>query len=292
MLMIGKNFKNYSSQEEALMTHIDMYGRTHELDDKSLGAIAARLEARRHSERYMAMLCEYLDAVDVSKAGDTLVLGCGTGVEVRELIQRPGFQSQVIAVDISPELIERAKTVFRHEGIASAIDWRVGDAQDLDLPDQRFDLIIAHTLISHVPDPESVVREAARLVRPGGTVIIFDGDYATLTFGADDPEDGRLADDKIISGLVANPRVMRSLPRMLRRLGLDLVGHRAWVLPEIGTADFYLSGLSSFSVLLPKAGVMTVEETEAFVSDQRQAHENGAFFASSNFYAMFARRPD
>ena len=46
------------------MSVVDVYGRTHELDPKSLEAIAARLEARRGSERYMAMLHEYLDALD------------------------------------------------------------------------------------------------------------------------------------------------------------------------------------------------------------------------------------
>jgi ubiquinone/menaquinone biosynthesis C-methylase UbiE len=39
----------------------------------------------------------------------------------------------------------------------------VGDAQALDLPDAAFDLVLAHTLVSHVPDPDRVVREAARM---------------------------------------------------------------------------------------------------------------------------------
>ena len=272
------------------MSVVDVYGRTHELDARSLEAIAARLEARRGSERYMAMLHEYLDPLDWTAVREVLALGCGTGVEVRALVRRPGFAGRVTAVDISADLIARGEALARDEGLSDRIDWRVGDAQALDLPDAAFDLVLAHTLVSHVPDPDRVVREAARMVKPGGTVVVFDGDYATLTYGTDDPEHGRRMDQKIVAGIIANPRVMRGMPRLLRRAGLDLVGSRAWVLTEIGRAEFFLASLQSFRLLLPKAGVATPEEVEAFVADQLRASEEGTFFAGYNFYAMVARR--
>ena len=162
----------------------------------------------------------------------------------------------------------------------------VGDAQELRLSDGVFDLVLAHTLVSHVPDPKRVVQEAARVVRPGGTVVIFDGDYATLTFGVD-----REMDEKIISANIANPRVMRAMPQLLREVGLKLVDSRGWMLTEIGRADFFLGSLQSYPVLLPKAGVATPEEVQAFVDRQLRASEDGTFFAGYNFYAMIAERP-
>jgi ubiquinone/menaquinone biosynthesis C-methylase UbiE len=48
--------------------------------------------------------------------------------------------------------------------------------------DGEFDIVILHTLISHADDPARVLGEARRVVRPGGTVAVFDGDYASLTF--------------------------------------------------------------------------------------------------------------
>ena len=53
----------------------------------------------------------------------------------------------------------------------------------LDLPAASFDAAVAHTLVSHVRDPLAVLAEAARVTRPGGCVAVFDGDYASLTFG-------------------------------------------------------------------------------------------------------------
>ena len=59
-----------------------------------------------------------------------------------------------------------------------------------------------------IRDPKLVVRKAARVARPGGTVVIFDADYATMTSGVD-----REMDERIISGVIANPRVMRACAR-------------------------------------------------------------------------------
>ena len=104
-----------------------------------------------------------------------------------------------------------------------------------------FDLVLAHTLVSHVPEPKRVVQQAARVVRPGGMVVIFDGDYATMTFGTD-----REMDEKIIAGVIANPRVMRGMPQLLREVGLKLIDSRGWMLTEIGRADFFLDRYSPF----------------------------------------------
>jgi ubiquinone/menaquinone biosynthesis C-methylase UbiE len=272
------------------MSHIDIYGRTHELTPNVLDVIAARLEARRSSQRYMSMLYEYLDHLDFSDHQEVLFLGCGTGVEIRELLTRPNFQGNITALDISQTLVDRGQATFAEEGIGGSVRWLVGDAQDTQLPDQCFDKIFAHTLISHVPSPETVVSEIARLLKPNGIAVIFDGDYGTLTYGTDDPAYGKDMDEKIIRGLIANPRVMRSLPRMFKKAGLKLQNSMSWVLAEIGKADFFVSSLDSLSVLLPSAGVATIEEVEKFVEEQRKANDEGTFFAGYNFYAMIAKK--
>ena len=274
------------------MSHIDIYGRTHELDPNILDVIATRLEARRSSQRYMSMLYEYLDHLDFSKHQEILFLGCGTGVEVRELLALPNFQGNITALDISQALVDRGQSTFAEEGIGTEVRWLVGDAQDTKLLDQSFDMVFAHTLISHVPDPEIVVNEMARLLKPGGIAVIFDGDYATLTYGTDDPAYGKKMDEKIIRGLIANPRIMRSMPRMFRRAGLELKKSMSWALTEVGKADFFLPSLDSLSALLPSAGVATSEEVDKFVEDQRKAHDEGTFFAGYNFYAMIAQKSE
>jgi SAM-dependent methyltransferase len=250
------------------MPFMDGYGCTHQLDAPTVEVIATRLETRSNSTRYMAMLREYLGAPDVASATDVPASGCGTGVEVREFLCEPAFRGRATALDLSATLVEAGRRIAEEKGLADRIEWVVGDAQATELPDAAFDLVIAHTLVSHVPEPDKVIKEAARVVRASGTVVVFDGDYATLTFGAD-----ATMDAKIISGLIANPRVLRSLPLIFRSAGLKLVDSRGWALTETGHADFFLAGLESFSVLLPKAGVASQEEVDAFVAEQLRASD-------------------
>ena len=151
--------------------------------------------------------------------------------------------------------------------------------------------MIAHTLMSQVPAPDLVLAEAARVVRPGGTVAIFDIDPASLTFGTEDPDYGRRMESAISAALLANPRLMRTMPLLLRRANLDLVDSLAWVLSEIGTGDFWVGALDSFLVLVPEAGVVSPDEIRDFVAGQRRASAEGTFFASANYYAYVATRP-
>ena len=150
--------------------------------------------------------------------------------------------------------------------------------------------MIAHTLMSHVSTPDAVLAEAARVVCPGGTVAIFDIDPASLTFGTEDPAYGARMEGAISGALLANPLLMRTMPLLLRRAGLELVDSLAWVISEIGTGDFWVGALDSFLVLVPEAGVLSPDEIQAFVDAQRRASAEGTFFASANYYAYLARR--
>ncbi|WP_271899665.1 methyltransferase domain-containing protein [Candidatus Phyllobacterium onerii] len=104
--------------------------------------------------------------------------------------------------------------------------------------DGSFEALVAHTLLSHVDDPIVVLREAARLVRSGGMIGIFDGDYASLTFGHADSDKGQAYDNAVVSGVVTSPRVMRQMPRLVEAAELQLVTTFPYILAEIGKPIF------------------------------------------------------
>jgi 2-polyprenyl-3-methyl-5-hydroxy-6-metoxy-1,4-benzoquinol methylase len=82
----------------------------------------------------------------------------------------------VLGIDLSPYLMTAAQRLAREEGVDERLDFRVGDACAVEAADATFDAVIAHTLLSHVEDPSLVVREAARVLRPGGMLA-----YSTET---------------------------------------------------------------------------------------------------------------
>jgi SAM-dependent methyltransferase len=273
------------------MILIDPSGRTRELGEPALAAMIARLEQRGAHPSFAAMLHAYLDRLPLASARSVLDLGCGTGVAARAVASRPEFAGRIVGIDLSPHMVAAARRLAHEQGLAERITFQVGDSQGLEEADAACDVVIAHTLMSHVPAPEAVLAEAARVARPGGIVAIFDVDPASLTFGTEDPEYGQRMERAISSALLANPRLMRTMPLLLRRAGLELVDSLAWVISEIGTGDFWIGALDSFLVLAPEAGVLPLDEIQAFVDAQRRASAEGTFFASANYYAYLARRP-
>jgi ubiquinone/menaquinone biosynthesis C-methylase UbiE len=272
------------------MASIDPFARTDKLDEGTLAALVTRFEARGKHPAFARMLRDYLEAMNIAAAATVLDLGCGTGLAARAIARRPGFSGRIVGVDLSPYLVAAAKRLAGEEGLAGCLEFRAGDVRRLDCGDAAFDVLVAHTLVSHVADPLSVLKEAARVVKPGGMVGIFDGDYASLTFDHADPLKGKANDEALISALVTNPRVMRQMPRLLRAAGLELVTSFSYVLSEIGTANFWGSAIEAYRKLVPKAGVMSEDEANAWAAALRGDSDAGVFFGSSNYYAYVARR--
>jgi ubiquinone/menaquinone biosynthesis C-methylase UbiE len=272
------------------MATVDVYRITDQLDDPTLEVLVTRLEARGKHPRFTAMMNEYLEAMSIDPAGAVLDLGCGTGLVARTLARRTGFTGRITAIDTSPYLIAAANRLGEEDGVASAVEFRTGDARALDLPEASFDSVVAHTLVSHVEDPLGVLREIARVVKPGGTVGIFDGDYASLTFGSADPASGKADDEALINAIVTSPRVMRQMPQFLVEAGLRLEASFSYVIADIGKADFWASAIQSFRRFLPRAGAMSDDRAEEWAKTLLERSDQGIFFGASNYYSYVAKR--
>jgi ubiquinone/menaquinone biosynthesis C-methylase UbiE len=273
------------------MKSSDPYAQTDSLDDSLLQVIVKRLETRGRHPAFEKMLVDYLNAMLIDTAKTVLDMGCGTGIAARAIARRRDFSGRVLGIDLSPTLAQTAAQLAADEGLRDRVEFRVGDSCRLDLGDGVFDAVVAHTLLSHVDDPLAVVSEAARVVRPGGMIGIFDGDYASMTFGHADPVKGKAYDEAIISGVVTSPRVMRQMPRLLKTAGLQPVTSFSYILAEVGKADFWAPAIESFRRLVPKSGIMTEEEADVWAEGLRLDSVAGVFFGASNYYGYVARRP-
>lgn len=269
----------------------DPYNRTGELSEAALTAMADRLESRGRDPAFVRMLDDYLAAMDVDRLALVLDVGCGTGVAARRLAQLGAFTGSIVGIDRSPDLIDVARRQAAAEGLAGRIDFRVGDAAALGDLNGRFDAAIAHTLVSHVDDPLTVVREIAACVRSGGSVAIFDGDFASWVFGGANPAAGRELAEAAIAALVTNPYVMREFPAIARAAGLQIAAAKAYVLSEVGNASFFEASMATYPALLPLAGRIDLAAVERLIEVQRHNIAEGTFFGALNFYAYVLRRP-
>jgi phosphatidylethanolamine/phosphatidyl-N-methylethanolamine N-methyltransferase len=109
-----------------------------------------------------------IELLDVREGERVLIVGCGTGLDL-ELLPR---NARVTAVDLTPAMVE--KTRARAASLGMSVDARVMDAARLEFDDGSFDCVLLHLILAVVPDPYATAREAARVLRPGGRVSIFD----------------------------------------------------------------------------------------------------------------------
>ena len=268
----------------------DPHRFVNELDNAAVERLIARLESRAKDTVFARLFDKYAAQLALPPSAQVLEVGCGTGAMVRFLAHRGDFSGKAFGVDQSLPFIEAAHRFAQDENVSDRVDFRVGDAHSLDFSPATFDAVIAHTLISHVTEPTTVLRELARVVRPGGTVAIFDGDYASLTYAFPDHDFGHRMDVALVSANFNNPLTMRDLPRLLPELGLKMTAAWGDAVVEIGNGSYFKSFAETYAPSVTRAGLLPAETVEAWLTAQRQSMENGTFFASCNYYTYLARR--
>ena len=106
-----------------------------------------------------------IERLDPQPGVKWLDLACGTGAAA-ELAAERG--ADVTGIDIAPALIETAKERAAERGLD--IDYRVGDAENLELEDASYDVVSSTCGVMFAPDHEATARELARVVKPGGRI--------------------------------------------------------------------------------------------------------------------------
>jgi arsenite methyltransferase len=106
--------------------------------------------------------------------GETVLdLGSGAGFDAFLAAREVGDGGRVIGVDMTPEMIERARRNAAAAGYGT-VEFRAGTIEDLPVADCSVDVVISNCVINLVPDKAAVYREVARVLRPGGRMIVSD----------------------------------------------------------------------------------------------------------------------
>jgi ubiquinone/menaquinone biosynthesis C-methylase UbiE len=268
----------------------DIFQSLHQADAETLERIVTRMEERARDARFVQMRGAYLDLVQLQSARTFLDLGCGTGIDARAAALRPEFKGVATGVDLSPGMIAAGEKLAAEEGIADRVLLRVGDAAATGLPSGSMDVVVMHTLISHVIDQGAVLKEAARLLGPRGRLLVFDADFASLAFSYPDTEVAAAMEAALLETFVANPRATRDLPSLLPSCGLRVETVQSHILADAGTTTFFVGMLENYAPLVPEMGLQPRETADAWLEEQRRAIAGGTFFGSLNFHAYLLRR--
>lgn len=131
---------------------------------------AAEYQAMDHSAANEAFVARLIEL-----GGRGLMLDLGTGpAQIPVLLCGRLPEARLVAIDLARHMLRLAEEHVARSGFADRIELRHMDAKDLAFADDSFDVVYSNTILHHIPDPRPFLREARRVLRPGGVLLIRD----------------------------------------------------------------------------------------------------------------------
>jgi arsenite methyltransferase len=251
-------------------------------------SVAKQLEVvyrTRDVRRRRALVGEALGAEPGERVLD---LGCGPGFYVAELLERVGPSGSVVGVDASREMLAAARE--RCAG-HSNVDFRQGNATALPVDAATFDRALCVQVLEYVADAPAALAELHRALRPGGRLVVWDVDWATVSWHSSEPQ--RM--ERVLrawEGHLTHPSLPRTLAPQLRAAGFEQVaaeGHpfatteftpEAYGVASIPVIERYVAGREEVGA----------EEASAWAAEQRELGERGEFFFACLQFCFIATR--
>ena len=266
----------------------DVYATISEAEPAVLAQLADVLELRAADPQQQEMRDAYLASIDFPPGARAVEVGCGTGAVARAIASRPGI-GEVVGVDPSPAFLEKARELARDLPNLTFVE---GDARALPLEDASFDVLVFHTTLCHIPEPDQALAEAYRVLRGGGWLAVFDGDYVTTTMSTGTFDPLQACADAAVDFLVHDPFLVRRLPRLAKEAGFErsrLSGHSYVEAPS--SRGYMLALADRGADALALTGRISPAAADALKAEAHRRSDEGEFFGHIAYASLIAQKP-
>jgi SAM-dependent methyltransferase len=247
---------------------------------------AKRIERTYLTPDVVAQRGAVLDALALAQGERVLDIGVGPGLLAVELASAVGPDGFVAGIDVSESMLELA----RGRSYDAPIELTTASATSLPFTDRAFDAVVSTQVLEYVPEIDEALAEAARVLKPGGRLLILDTDWDSIVWRNSDHERMRRV-LTVWDEHLADPHLPRTLRGSLAAAGFE-PGVVA-VIPLLNAGydeNTYSAGiLRIIEAFVAGRGGLAAEEAAAWASDLRSLGAD--YFFSLNRYLFVARKP-
>lgn len=271
------------------MSEINNWTNPSRAGAQEVAEMADALEQRGQAADQVRVNTALMQALAPSPGERLLEAGCGSGLLCR-LMAAAAPVGKITGLDISIEFLKIARSHAERANVADAIDWSAGQAQALPFREASFDGVLAARLLLHVAEPQAVLSELLRVVRPGGRVVVMDWDFDTIAVEHSNRELTRRLLHWRCDHHGGDNWSGRRLWRQMIAAGFCNVKATPFVSLAYYEQDSLALSLFRAAQLARDAGAITPGEYDAWVKELRSSLAAGCFFASLVYFIVTGER--
>lgn len=272
------------------MSHVNNWANPSKAGMQDVHEMAAALEERAQALDQVQVNRALVKAVASLTGEHILEVGCGSGVLCRQVAPGVVPGGKITGVDISPDFLRIAQAYVAGTDLTNSIQWSAGQAEVLPFRDASFNGVFAARLLLHVSDPQAVLKELVRIVRPGGRVVVMDWDYDTVALDHSDRELTRRLLHWRCDHHGGNNWSGRQLWGQMTATGLVNVK----ALPVVSIArqenDSLTLSLFKAAQVARDGGAIAPDEYDAWVGELKSNLATGCFFSSIVYFIVRGER--
>jgi SAM-dependent methyltransferase len=217
-----------------------------------------------------------------------LEVGCGIGAQTVHLVSASPA-ARIVAVDISDQSLARARAAVAARAPQAMVTWQHADLLELPFREAEFDHLFVCFVLEHLPDPVAAAAGLRRVLRPGGTITVIEGDHGSVFFHPDSAFARAAIDCQVAlqSAAGGNALLGRQLQPLLTAAGYDDVVVRPRTIYADQTRPALVDGFTrnTFIAMIESvrddalaAGLIARTAWDRGIADLRRTAEEGGTF--------------